>query len=255
MSALKIDINCDMGESFGNYNFGSDEMIYPYITSCNVACGFHGGDPMHIDHTLRMAKAHGVRIGAHPSYPDLNGFGRRYLQMAPEDLYVSLKYQISAVKGMAESVGAKVTYVKPHGALYHCAANDETEAKTIIRAIRDIDESMSVVGLAGSLMQEVAGQASIKFVPEAFADRRYRQDGHLLPRTASGGILMAPGEVAAQVVSIVLDQKVLDDHNEPLTVHAETICVHSDHPKIIHIVKAISEALTERDITMAAFSE
>jgi len=202
-----------------------------------------------------MAKEHNVKIGAHPSYPDLKGFGRRYLQMSPADLYASLKYQISAVKGMAESLGAKVSYVKPHGALYHFASQDENEAQTMIQAIHDIDDQLAVVGLAGSPMQGVAERASIRFIPEAFADRRYMKNGHLLPRDAPGAVLMAPSEAAAQVISIVVDHQVLDENNEWLEVQAQTICVHSDHPKIHHIVKAIDEALAERNITNVAFSK
>ncbi|NND08265.1 MAG: LamB/YcsF family protein [Saprospiraceae bacterium] len=254
MAVKEIDINCDMGESFGDYSFGSDEKIFPYITSCNVACGFHAGDPVHIEQTLRQAKAHGVKIGAHPSYPDLKGFGRRYLKMAPAELYASVKYQISAIKGMAESMGMKLSYVKPHGALYHVVSDDESEAHTMLQAIRDIDDQLYVVGLAGSPMKSIADQASIKFVSEAFADRRYMPNGRLLPRTIPGAVLIAPSEVAAQVVSLVMEQRVLDEKNEYLTVEAETICLHSDHPKIHHIVKAIDEALAERNIPKLAFS-
>jgi len=157
MPKLTIDLNCDMGESYGNYKIGNDDRIMPYITSCNVACGFHGGDPLQIERTIKNALKHNLQIGAHPSYPDLQGFGRRKMNVPPDELKAIIKYQIAAVKGIAESLGGKLTYVKPHGALYNSAADDKEIVASIVNAIKEIDEELAFLGLAGSKeMQAVA---------------------------------------------------------------------------------------------------
>lgn len=253
MKTEHIDINCDMGESFGNYDIGADKKIFPFITSCNVACGFHAGDPVHIEETLRMAIEHQVEIGAHPSYPDLVGFGRRYLKMSRHELRASIKYQIAAVKGMAESLGGKITYVKPHGALYVRAADDADEAMVILEAVREIDKQLVVMGLAGSKMQEVAEQVDMEFIAEAFADRRYNKKGRLVDRSEKGAVIEEPGEAAAQVVSLVRKQMVQTSDYEPVSIMAKSICIHGDNPSVLHILRAIDEALSERNIKKKSF--
>ncbi len=253
MSELRIDLNCDMGESFGNYLMGADEKIFPYITSCNIACGFHAGDPYHIERTLLGAKKFGVQVGAHPGYPDLAGFGRRYLRMSKMELRTCLKYQIAALKGMAESIGVQIKYVKPHGALYNQAARDEEEAKTIVEAVREIDPTLAVMGLAGSTFMEIASNMGIRFIAEAFADRRYDNHGHLQSREESGAVIDEPGEAAAQVISIVRDSKVESAYYEEVMMSAESICIHGDNPEAVPILKAIDSALRERNILKLPF--
>ena len=169
-SFMQIDLNCDMGESFGNFKIGNDEAIFPFITSTNIACGFHGGDPFHIENTIKNALEHQVSIGAHPSYPDLQGFGRRKMILQKAELKAILKYQIGAIKSMTESLGGTLKYVKPHGALYNMAANDEAETIVIIESIQEIDSDLMLMGLAGSITEKVAKREKIPFVPEAFAE-------------------------------------------------------------------------------------
>ena len=251
---MGIDINCDMGEGFGNYQFGSDEDIFPYITSCNVACGFHAGDPLHIERTLMMAKEHAVQVGAHPSYPDLQGFGRRYLKMEAVELKAFIKYQVAAIQGLAASLGTPIRYVKPHGALYNRAADDEMEARTVVAAIRELDDTLALVGLAGSVLEQVAQQSGLEFIPEAFADRRYNPKGRLVSRQVPEAVIEEPGEAAAQVVSIITEQKVYTQDYQPVEVHAKSICIHGDNPEVIHVLKAIHEALKERNIDKRPFA-
>ena len=178
-----VDINCDMGESFGNFSVGNDTAIFPFITSSNIACGLHAGDPYHIEQTIRMAIKHKVQIGAHPGYPDLQGFGRRVIPMSSDELSASVKYQVSAIKGMVESEGAHLTYVKPHGALYNEMAKNGKEAVIVIKAIKAIDPNLMIMGLAGSHMRTLVEAEGMHFIAEAFADRRYEADGKLRSRT------------------------------------------------------------------------
>lgn len=236
-----MDINCDMGESFGANIVGQDEAIMPYVTSCNIACGFHGGDPVHIERTIRLALKNNVRIGAHPSYPDLEGFGRRPMQLPPEDLIPILKYQISALKGMVESVGGKLIYVKPHGALYNLASQNREEALTIVAAIQLIDPNLALMGFAGSVMKDVAEQEGVTFIAEAFADRQYEPDSSLMSRSKSGAVLTSAEDVLVQVKNIVQKQMVVTSDGSELPVHAQSVCVHGDNPAAPDIVKRINE--------------
>ena len=183
MKRTSIDINCDMGESYGRYQLGNDEKMMSYISSCNIACGFHGGDPLVMERTLQQAIEHGVQIGAHPSYPDRSGFGRRKMDVDKQELKAIIKYQIAAIQGMAQSLNAKVSYVKPHGALYNRAASDPIEAATILKAIHEIDPELILMGLAGSLVEAMAHEKGQPFIAEAFADRRYDKNGQLVARS------------------------------------------------------------------------
>lgn len=250
----RIDINCDMGESYGNFKIGNDQAIFPYITSCNIACGFHGGDPLHIEKTIQGALAYGIQIGAHPSYPDLAGFGRRKMQIPEEELRALVKYQISALKGMVESLGGRLKYVKPHGALYNTAAHRTQEAMAIIRAIQEVDGSLYLMGLAGSPMEQLAREKQIPFVAEAFADRKYMADGRLRSRSEIGAVIDSPEEAAQQVVDIVLLQKVETYEGEPWALKAQSICIHGDNPAVVAVLQAIDSQLAENEITKVAFS-
>ena len=254
MNQLKIDINCDMGESFGNYTIGNDEKVFPYITSCNIACGFHGGDPLHIEKTIKGALANGVQIGAHPSYPDLAGFGRRYMQIKADELKAIVKYQVAALKGMTESLGGQLAYVKPHGALYNTAAKHKTEALAIIEAVQAIDSSLILMGLAGSPIEDLAKEMEIPFVAEAFADRKYMSDGSLRSRTLDEAVIEDPEKATAQVLSIVLGQRVQTYEGSSLPLIAQSICIHGDNRQVEALLKAIDAGLTKARVLKTAFS-
>ena len=251
---MQIDINCDMGESFGQYKIGNDDAIFPFITSSNIACGFHGGDPVHIEETIVNAVKHGVQIGAHPSYPDLAGFGRRYMQLEKKELKAVLKYQIAAVKGLVESHGGQLKYVKPHGALYNRAAKDEMEAHTIIEALREIDDTLVLMGLAGSVTAAVSEKERVKFIAEAFADRKYEKDGSLMPRSKAGSVIHDPALATNQVLSIVMDKCVYAEDGTAVPVHAQSICIHGDNPNVVDILKKIDMELKNRGIEKMYFS-
>ena len=240
-----MDINCDMGESYGHFKVGNDEAIFPYIDSCNIACGFHGGDPVHIEATIKKAIAHNVRIGAHPAYPDLAGFGRRKMQVPAHELKAILKYQIAALKGMTESLGGQLAYVKPHGALYNTAASSLKETEVIIEAIRAIDPQLALMGLAGSVMETVAKEQQIPFIAEAFADRQYTADGRLQSRQIAGAVIHDPQQSAAQVLSIIQKQQVISVSNTIVPIVAQSVCIHGDNPAAVEILKAIREGVSK----------
>ncbi|MEL6867249.1 MAG: 5-oxoprolinase subunit PxpA [Bacteroidota bacterium] len=239
MNSNSIDINCDMGESYGRFKVGNDEALFPWISSCNIACGFHGGDPWHIEQTIKSALKHNLRIGAHPSYPDLAGFGRRAMQIVPSELKSIIKYQIAAVKGLTESLGGSLTYVKPHGALYNTAAKTETEATVIMEAIREIDDSLLLMGLAGSPIEQWAKDHKIPFIAEAFADRQYTPEGRLMSRQLSGALIQDPLQAAQQVMDIATNQKVQTANGSYIPLKAQSICIHGDNPAALEILKQI----------------
>ncbi len=243
-----IDLNCDMGESFGNYTVGQDELLMPYLTSCNIACGFHGGDPYHIERTIDHALAHGLRIGAHPSYPDLQGFGRRKMMVPPSELSSLIKYQVGAIKAMVESKGGNLSYVKPHGALYNSLAHDTNEAEVVIRAVKEIDSTLKIMLLAGSPAIDVAKEHGINVIQEAFADRRYVSSTALMSRSISGSVIADVASAVHQVLSIVERKRIKcsDDIEYPL--HAESICIHGDHTNAVVIAQGVHEELSRRNL-------
>lgn len=249
-----IDINCDMGESFGNFSIGNDAAIFPHITSSNIACGMHAGDPYQIEKTIDMALQHGVQIGAHPGYPDLQGFGRRVIPMKREELKAYIKYQVAALKGMVESAGGKLTYVKPHGALYNEIAANASEAETVIAGIKAIDPDLIVMGLAGSHVEEIASAADMAFVAEAFADRRYEANGKLRSRLKENAVIGSAKDAAGQVVSITLENETRTLDGETVSIKAQSFCIHGDNPVAVDILKAITEQLQEAGITKKAFA-
>ncbi len=251
---MTIDINCDMGESYGQFKIGNDEAIFPFITSSNIACGFHGGDPVHIERTILNSIKYGVQIGSHPSYPDLAGFGRRYMQLKKEELKSTLKYQIAAVKGLVESHGGQLKYVKPHGALYNQAAKDEAETHVIIEALKEIDDNLMLMGLAGSITEKVCEIENMKFIAEAFADRKYEKDGSLMSRAKKGSVIQDPDQVAEQVLSIVLNKCVYSNIGEKVAVNAQSICIHGDNPSVVDILKKIDQELKANGIVKKSFT-
>lgn len=251
---LRIDLNCDVGESYGRYKLGHDEALFPHISSCNVACGFHAGDPLVIEKTLRLALEHDVQIGAHPSFPDRQGFGRRNMQLSVEEIYTLCKYQIAALKGMTESLGGKLSHVKAHGALYHAASNHKAISYAIVEAILAIDPALFLVGPPGSCLQSAAAKKNCRFVREAFADRAYNDKLGLINREQEGAMLESPETVWQQVKSILFENQVHSLHGKTLPIQAETLCVHGDNPYAPAMVKYIREELDRAGVQLQAYA-
>jgi UPF0271 protein len=243
----QIDLNADVGESFGPWSMGDDERLIPLVSSVNIACGAHAGDPATIARTVRLALAHGASIGAHPGYPDLAGFGRRELDMAADELEASLIVQIGAVQAVARSQGATVRHVKPHGALYNRAARDIDLATVIARAIEKLDPGLVLVGLAGSASLDAARAANLAVRAEGFADRAYESDGSLRDRRLAGAIL-DPAAAASQAVSIARDRSVTTGDGRRVPIEADTICIHGDGPDAVATAAAVRAALAAAGI-------
>ena len=250
---MRIDLNADLGESFGRWQLGDDEALLPLVTSANVACGFHAGDPATLVRTCAAAARHDVRIGAQVAYRDLAGFGRRFIDVAPDDLYADVLYQIGALDGIARSVGSRVSYVKPHGALYNTVVHHEAQAAAVVRAVRDFDGALPVLGLPSSAFLAAASNAELPTVPEAFADRGYTSEGTLVPRSTPGAVLSDPAEVAARAVRMARDHAVVSVDGETVAIHAKSLCVHGDSPGAVAIAEAVRGALEAADIELAPF--
>lgn len=247
---MKVDLNSDLGESFGAYTIGCDEEVLKYVSSANVACGFHAGDPKVMLHTVKLAKAMGVSIGAHPGLPDLVGFGRRKMDITAEDAYAMVVYQVGALMAMAKSQGVKVAHVKPHGALYNMAAKDRGLSEAIARAVHDVDEGLVLYGLAGSEIIRAGEKEGLVTASEVFADRTYQPDGTLTPRGEAGAMITDEEKSLAQVLSMVKDGKVTTLEGQVISVKAETICVHGDGPKALAFTKKIRETLEHEGIVI-----
>lgn len=248
-----VDINCDMGESFGNFKIGNDEAIFPHITSCNIACGMHAGDPYHIERTIDLALSHNVQIGAHPGYPDLQGFGRRVIPMPQDELSSFIKYQVAALQGMVSSAGGKLTYVKPHGALYNEIAANKTVAETVYKAIKSINPSLKVMGLAGSHVGSLLKNLDLIYVPEAFADRHYESDGKLRSRALPNAVIDDAEVAAQQVVSIVERGETKTLEGQQVLLNAESFCIHGDNPAAVNILSEIDKLLKVHNIKKKHF--
>lgn len=248
-----VDINCDMGESYGNYSIGNDQAIFPHITSCNIACGMHAGDPYQIEKTIDLAIIHGVQMGAHPGYPDLQGFGRRVMLMPAHELSSFIKYQVAALKGLVEYKGHQLSYVKPHGALYNEIAKNEKVANTVVKAIKSIDPQLKIMGLAGSHVKTICDELNMHFIAEAFADRQYEANGQLRSRALEGAVLHDADRAAKQVLSIAIDKKTIGLQGEEVNIEAQSFCIHGDNPAAISILKKITEQLELNGISKKHF--
>jgi len=248
----RIDLNCDMGESYGVYHLGNDEALLALITSANIACGYHAGDAMVMDRTVRLAVAHGVAIGAHPSFPDRVGFGRRPMHLAPEELENDVLYQVGALAAFARAAGSMLVHVKPHGALYNMAAADIAVARAIARGVARADRGLVLVGLAGSALLAAAEESGLRAASEAFADRAYEADGSLRSRGLPGAVLHEPQAAAAQAVQIARDGMVTAHTGERVPLHADTLCIHGDNPAAIAIARAVRQRLAEAEVEVAA---
>jgi 5-oxoprolinase (ATP-hydrolysing) subunit A len=240
-----IDLNCDMGEGEP-----SDERIMPFITSANVACGFHAGDAGTMRRTIRLARAHGVSVGAHPSYLDREGFGRRALDVPPERVRDEVVYQIGALLGLCRAEGVRLGHVKPHGALYNSAAGDPALARAVCEAVRAVDPSLVVVCLAGSRMAGLARELGLACAEEAFADRAYTSQGTLVSRSAPGAVIQDPREVSNRAVRIVREHRVTSIDGASVPLEAQTLCVHGDTPGAEKLVAAIRARLDTEGIAV-----
>jgi 5-oxoprolinase (ATP-hydrolysing) subunit A len=228
--SFTIDINCDLGEGFGAYAYGGDEAILPYVTSANIACGFHAGDPSVMRRTVNRCLELGVRIGAHPGFPDLQGFGRRELQVKKEEAYELVLYQLGALEAFLRPSGGRLHHVKPHGALYNMAARSVELAASVAAAVRDFDPELKLYALSGSELIRAGQQLGLTAVSEVFADRSYRPDGSLTPRTQPGAVLDDEAAAAAQVLQMVTTGAVRASDGSLVPLAAETVCIHGDTP-------------------------
>ncbi len=245
-----IDINCDMGESYGVWKMGADAQVMPHISSANIACGFHGGDPATIRRTVRLAVDHGVAIGAHPSLPDLMGFGRRIMKISPQDMYDLVVYQAGAVEGFARAAGSRLHHIKCHGALYNMAANDEALSEAMVRAAKDLGTMLYV--LSKSRNFEIAKKQGIRVCAEVFADRGYTDAGELAPRDKPGGMIEDAAAAVKQALAMVEEGYVTSLSGKKVPVAADTICLHGDQAGAVAFAKALRQAFVERKIAVAA---
>jgi len=252
--ALAIDLNADLGEGFGVWRLGDDEQLLDVLTSANVACGFHAGDPPTMRRVCALAADRGVAIGAQVGYRDLAGFGRRRIDVDPEELTAEVLYQIGALDACARAAGARVRYVKPHGALYNTAAADRAQAEAVAAAVAAYDRGLPLLGLPGSALSAAAEAAGLSFVPEAFADRAYRADGRLVARREPGAVIDDPAEVAARAVAFARERRVTAVDGSTLTVDARSLCVHGDTPGAVHLAREIRRALLDAGVVLAPFA-
>ena len=248
----RIDLNCDMGESFGAYEMGNDEAVLAHVSSANIACGFHAGDPRTMHHTVRMALARGVAIGAHPGLPDLQGFGRRPMALSRDEAYDTVLYQIGALAGFAQAQGARLTYVKAHGALYNTAARDAGLSQAIVAAVRDYDPGMAFYGLAGSELIRAAQEAGLRTVSEVFADRTYQADGSLTPRSRPGAMIEDVEVSVAQVRRMIFEGLVRSVDGREVPVSADTLCIHGDQPGALAFVQRLRREMADWGVEVKA---
>ena len=242
----KIDFNCDMGESFGMYKMGFDEEVIKHITSANIACGFHAGDPMWMRHTVDLAQRHGVAIGAHPSFPDLNGFGRRNIVVSADEAKNDVTYQVGALQ--AFTADKKLQHVKPHGAMYNMAVNDESLAQAICESILEIDPDMILVALAGSRWLDIAEDMGLKVAREIFADRALNADGTLVSRSQPGSVIHDTAEVVERSLRMVTEGKATAITGEQIDVQADSLCLHGDTPGAVEMAAALKRELEAADV-------
>jgi UPF0271 protein len=248
----RIDLNCDLGESFGAWRMGEDDAILPLISSASVACGFHAGDPSIMQRTVAQAAAHGVAIGAHVSLPDLQGFGRREMRVTPAEVYAMTLYQIGALHAFARAAGTCVAHVKPHGALYNMAARDGALAEAIARAVQQFDPRLRLFGLANSRLIDAARAIDLPAASEAFVDRRYCSDGSLQPRGEPGAVIENIDAAAEQAIAIARDGRVAASNGSAVAVQADTLCLHGDGAHALAFAHRLRQALLASGLRIAA---
>lgn len=248
-----IDLNSDVGESFGRWSLGDDLAMFGSVSSANVACGFHAGDPSVIRRTCREAAAAGVAIGAHVGYRDLAGFGRRFMDISPAELADDVVYQIGALQALAAVEGTQVRYVKPHGGLYNAIVTHTAQAQAVVDAVKSVDPNLPILGLPGSEVLRLAEKAGLRAVTEAFADRAYNPDGTLVSRSLPGAVLEDPEQVAEHVLRMATESSVRTIDGSTLKIRAESICVHGDSPGAVAMATAVKSALGDADVSIGSF--
>lgn len=252
MMVKGIDINSDIGESFGVYTIGADELLLKQITSANIACGAHAGDPNIMDHTVQLAKRNKVAVGAHPGFPDLAGFGRRMIDFTPDEIYRLVAYQIGGLQAFCKIHHVQMQHVKPHGALYNLAVHDRKVANAIARAVDDLDSSLILFGLAGSLLLDAGREAGLQVASEVFADRTYQPDGSLTSRMIEGAMITDVNVAVRQIERMVAEGVVESVNGELVTVEADTVCVHGDGPRAVEFVRKLRQALDAAGVKVGA---
>lgn len=245
---MKIDLNCDMGESFGAWRMGNDAALMDAVSSINVACGFHAGDPTVMRKTVETALQKNVAIGAHPSFPDLQGFGRREMLLSNQEIFDVVLYQIAALKGIVEAHGGRLHHVKPHGALYNSAAKNAEMAAAIAEAVKKIDENFIFYGLAGSELISQAEKLGLKTANEVFADRTYQSNGSLTPRSQPNALIETSEKAVAQVLEMITENCVTATNGEKVSLRAETVCVHGDGAQALEFALALRKQLTQKGV-------
>lgn len=248
-----MDLNSDVGESFGAWTMGDDAGVLPHVTSANVACGFHGGDARTARATCALAARHGVVVGAHVSYRDLAGFGRRFVDVDPGELTDEVVYQVGALQALARAAGTAVRYVKPHGALYTAIVHHDAQAAAVVRAVREVDPALPLLAPPGSIVARRAEQAGLRVVLEAFPDRAYTADGRLVPRTTPGAVLTDPADVARRAVRIAADGEVGTADGGTVRLAVQSLCVHGDAPGAVAIAAATRAALEAAGVPVSGF--
>lgn len=251
----KIDLNCDLGESFGAYTIGMDAKVIPLISSCNIACGFHASDPVVMKRTVQMASQAGIGIGAHPGFPDLMGFGRRNMNVSPEEAAAYITYQLGALYGFARSAGVKIAHVKPHGALYNMAGRDYKLALAIAKAVQAFDPGLILMGLSGSESIRAAQDIGLPTAREVFADRAYMPDGSLMPRSMEGSVIHDENLAISRVIRMVREHKVTACDGNDIPIIPDSICVHGDNVKALTFVTKIRAALEAEGVEIAPLSQ
>jgi 5-oxoprolinase (ATP-hydrolysing) subunit A len=248
----RIDLNCDLGESYGAWTMGQDEQVLAHVSSANIACGFHAGDPDTMRRTVQLAAARGVAIGAHPSLPDLQGFGRREMAVSADEAYALVLYQIGALSAFVKSARSRLHHVKPHGALYNMAARDAALAAAIAAAVADFDRDLILVGLAGGALLGAGRAAGLAVAAEAFCDRRYRADGSLTPRRETGAVIHDLDAAVAQGLSIALHGAATAGDGSRVAIAADTLCIHGDKPDAAAFAQRLRAALAEAGVEVRA---
>ena len=249
--AISIDLNADLGEGLGPWRMGDDDALLGIVTSANIACGFHAGDPAIMRRTCELAAANSVAIGAHVSYADLTGFGRRFIDVDPVELRDGVSYQLGALQAMARAVGTEVTYVKPHGMLYNTIVHHPVQAQAVVDGVRACSQ-LPIMGLSGSVVLRLAADAGLRTVTEAFVDRAYNVDGTLVSRRLPGAVLHDAEAIAERTVRMVTSGQVTAADGTDIGIHCESLCVHGDTPDAVHIAAAVRRALQQAGVALAA---
>jgi UPF0271 protein len=251
---MRVDLNCDFGESFGIYRLGEEKEILQYVTSVNVACGFHAGDPIVMRKTVQMALEQKVAIGAHPGFPDLLGFGRRNIAVTPEEAYAYVVYQIGALSAFVKAEGGTMSHVKPHGALYNMAAKNAELAEAITKAVYDVDPTLVLYGLARSELIRAGKKIGLRTASEVFADRTYQDDGSLTPRSDPRALIVDEQEAVRQVLTMVKEKRVRSLQGIDVPIEAETVCIHGDGKKAVLFAKRLYEALRKEGVDVCSIN-